>query len=37
MLNYKVIKIGGAFKRNQFARPLIAILKANLEWKNENW
>ena len=36
-LIYKVIEIGGAFERNQFARPLIAILKANLEWKNENW
>jgi glycerol dehydrogenase-like iron-containing ADH family enzyme len=24
-------------KENQFAGPLIAILKANLEWKNEDW
>jgi hypothetical protein len=36
-LVYKVIEVSGAFERNQFARPLIAILKANLEWKNEDW
>ncbi|MEM4521628.1 MAG: N-6 DNA methylase [Nitrososphaeria archaeon] len=40
ILNYlvnKVIEVKGAFERSQFSRPLIAILKANLEWKNEDW
>jgi hypothetical protein len=36
-LVYKVIRMEGAFERGQYARPLIAILRANLEWKNENW
>ncbi|MEM2179162.1 MAG: N-6 DNA methylase [Candidatus Methanomethylicaceae archaeon] len=36
-LVYKVIEKCGAFERSQFARPLIAVLNANLEWKNESW
>jgi hypothetical protein len=36
-LAYKVIEKGGAFERDQFLRPLIAILRANIEWKGEEW
>jgi len=36
-LAYKVIERKGAFERDQFLRPLIAILHADLEWKGEKW
>lgn len=36
-LAYKVIERKGAFERDQFLRPLIAILHAGLEWKDEEW
>ncbi len=36
-LVYKVLEKGGAFERNQYLRPLIAILNANLEWKAKEW
>jgi hypothetical protein len=40
ILNYlahKVTEKKGAFERDQFLRPLIAILRANLEWRGEEW
>lgn len=36
-LAYKVIREHGAFERDQFLRPLIAMLSAGLQWKKENW
>lgn len=36
-LAFKVIQKGGAFERNQYLRPLIAVLNAGLEWKNKKW
>jgi len=36
-LTYKVMDQKGAFVRDQFLRPLIAILNAGLEWREENW
>jgi len=36
-LAYTVIKMKGAFERDQFLRPLIAILRAGLEWNEEKW
>ena len=36
-LVYKVIEKRGVFERDQFIRPLIAILRAGLEWKEEGW
>ena len=36
-LAYKVIEKKGAFERHQFLRPLIAIILAGLEWRNERW
>ena len=35
-LAYKVMEYGRTFIRNQFARPLIAIIIAGLSWKNVN-
>ncbi|HIQ48590.1 MAG TPA: SAM-dependent DNA methyltransferase [Aquifex aeolicus] len=37
VLNYLVSKVEKGFIRNQFARPLLAIIKAGLEWKKEDW
>jgi len=36
-LAYKVTEKRGAFERHQFLRPLIAILRAELEWKGKKW
>ena len=36
-LNYLVSKVKKGFIRDQFARPLVAIIKAGLEWKGEDW
>lgn len=36
-LAYKVIQREGAFERDQFLRPLIAIIHANLGWKGKEW
>ena len=36
-LAYKVTEKKGAFERHQFLRPLIAILRADLEWRGEDW
>jgi len=36
-LAYKVTEKKGAFERDQFLRPLIAILRANLEWRGKEW
>lgn len=36
-LAYKVIEKGGAFERHQYLRPLIAIVRAGLCWKDEAW
>lgn len=36
-LNYLVSKTQKGFIRNQFARPLYAILKAQLQWEGEEW
>ena len=37
VLNYLVSKTQKGFIRNQFARPLYAILKAQLQWEGEEW
>jgi len=36
-LVYKVIEKGGAFERDQFLRPLIALLKADLGYNGKKW
>ncbi len=36
-LIYKVIEYKGAFERDQFLRPLLAIIESNLEWTGEDW
>jgi hypothetical protein len=36
-LAYKVIERKATFERDQFLRPLIAILHAGLEWKGKRW
>jgi hypothetical protein len=36
-LAYKVTENEGAFERDQFLRPLIAILHAGMEWKGKKW
>ncbi len=36
-LNYLVSKVKKGFIRNQFARPLLALIKAGLEWRDEDW
>ncbi len=37
VLNYLVSKVEKGFIRDQFARPLRAIIKARLEWRAEDW
>ncbi len=36
-LNYLVSKVKKGFIRDQFARPLLALIKAGLEWRGEDW
>lgn len=36
-LNYLISKIEKGVIRNQFARPLFAILRAQLQWEEEEW
>lgn len=36
-LAYKVIEKTGTFGRHQYLRPLIAILKSNLQWRRKKW
>ena len=36
-LAYKVIENKGAFIRNQFLRPLMAIAELDIEWSGEKW
>ncbi|MEM2294180.1 MAG: N-6 DNA methylase [Nitrososphaerota archaeon] len=36
-LAYKVTEKRGTFERNQYLRPLIAIVEAGLKWKNDEW
>ena len=36
-LAYKVIENKGAFIRNQFLRPLMAIAELDIEWSSEKW
>jgi len=37
VLNYLVSKVEKGFIRDQFARPLLAIIRAGLEWRAEDW
>jgi len=37
VLNYLLKKVGRGFIRNQFARPLLAIKKAGLPWREQDW
>lgn len=36
-LAYKVVEKSGTFGRHQYLRPLIAIIKSNLEWRDKKW
>jgi len=37
VLSYLTSRVPTGFLRNQFARPLLALVKAGLEWRDEDW